>query len=415
MNLDNSFLDRALGVLILIFPPMFILVPNGGDVVLLVMLVISLIYLVINRSNIISYSYEQKFFLVVIGGYLGLQLLNNFFTGSKALETDGIALFIVLLPLFHHVRKSGVNRNYIIYGILAGAFACFLIAIYQKYMLGMPRVKGFFKIIAFGGISITMALMCFWAAILVKSRKISLLMFCGFGLACFASLLSGSRGSWLSVFSGLVLLILFNPKAWTVRKRVIITLSAIVLISSTYALPIVQKRVELATSQLDAYFSQGLVSPSVGLRLEVWRAALVSVEENPWLGIGAENFNDKITDLINRGKADPILMSRLGHVHNEYLFAALHRGIPGLVSLLLIFLVPLYAFIRYYHEVGGSDQLLLGYGIVMIVSGMTMSLTDVYFQHHRESLFFAFYTYLIYGLVFSGSGKGRIEKDLVEN
>ncbi|MCP4488225.1 MAG: O-antigen ligase family protein [Gammaproteobacteria bacterium] len=415
MNSDNSLLNRAVGICVLIFPSMFILVPNGGDVVLLIMLVISLIYLIINRGNKIPYSVDEKKLLLVISAYIGLHLLSNFFIGSEVWRTDGVALFIILLPVFLHIRKSVMDHKYIIYGVLAGAFACFVIAVYQKYMLGMPRAMGFFKIIAFGGISITIALMCFWAALLVKSRKISLLMFCGFGLACSASLLSGSRGSWLAVFSGLVLLILFNPKAWTVKKRAMITLSAIVLISSSYALPIVQKRVDIAVLQFGDYFSHGLKkSTSVGLRLEVWRAALDSVEENPWMGIGSGNFNDKINELVNMGKVAPAITGS-AHVHNEYLFAALHRGIPGLVSLLLIFLVPLYTFLKHYHAVRDGDKLLLGYGIVIIVSGMTMSLTDLYFQHHRESLFFALYIYLIYGLVLSGSDKGKIEKDLVEN
>ena len=413
MSLNNSYLNKITEISIFIFPPMFILVPKGGDVVLLFLLVINLTYLTVNRSNKISYSLEEKILLSVIGLYLGLHLLNNFFVGSKALETDGIALFIILLPLFHHVRKFSMDRNVVIYGILAGAFACFLIAIYQKYMLGMPRVSGFFKIIAFGSISITLALMCLWMAILTRRRKISLLMFCGFGFAFYASLLSGSRGPWLAVISCLVLLIIFNPRAWTVKKRAVITLSSLVLISSAYALPGVQQRVDLAISQFDAYFSQGVVaSNSVGLRLEVWRAVLISVGENSWSGIGSENFGEMIADLANRNKIDPILTTKISHAHNEYLSVAMYRGLPGLASLLLIFLVPFCTFLKYYHTVKSNDQLLLGCGIILIVSSMTMSMSDLFFQHHRESLFFAVYIYLIYGLVFSGSEKARPGKAL---
>ena len=412
MKLNDSLLNRTAEISILIFPTVFVLVPKGGDVVILFLLVINLIYLAINRSNKLPYSSEEKKLLWVIGLYLVWQLLNNFLVGSKALETDGIALFILLLPLFHHIRKFSMDRNLVIYSILAGALACFLIAVYQRYMLGIPRVGGFFKIIAFGGISVTLALMCLWVAILTQRRKLSLLMFCGFGLACYASLLSGSRGPWLSIFSCLVLLIIFNPKAWSIKKRVIITLSALLLISSAYALPSVQQRVNLAASQFDAYFSQGMVDTSIGLRLEVWRAALTGIGEKPWSGIGSENFDDLIAELANRGEIDPILTTNVRHVHNEYLSTAMYRGIPGLVSLLLIFLVPLYLFLKNYHSVKGNDQLLLGCGIIMIISSMTMSMSDLFFQHHRESLFFAVYIYLIFGLVFSQSEKAPTGKAL---
>jgi len=234
-------------------------------------------------------------------------------------------------------------------------------------------------------------------------------MFCGFGFAFYASLLSGSRGPWLAVISCLVLLIIFNPGAWTVKKRAVITLSSLLLISSTYALPGVQQRVDLAISQFDAYFSQGVVSNPIGLRLEVWRAALISTIERPWLGVGSENYEDMIVELASRGEIDPIV-TKLNHVHNEYLSAAVYRGIPGLTSLLLIFLVPLYLFLKYYHSVKGDNQLLLGCGIIMIVSGMTTSMSSPFFQHHRESLFFVVYIYLIYGLVFSGSEKAPTGK-----
>ena len=155
-----------------------------------------------------------------------------------------------------------------------------------------------------------------------------------------------------------------------------------------------------------------MVNNSVGLRLEIWRAALISIGEQPWSGIGSVNYDEMIAVLANRGEIDPILTTNLSHVHNEYLSAAVYRGIQGLASLLLIFFIPLFAFLKYYHSVKGNDQLLLGCGIIMIVSSMTMSMSDLFFQHHRESLFFAVYIYLIYGLVLSKSEKAPIGKAL---
>lgn len=411
MTLNHQLLDKIIGILLFIFPAMFILVNKGGDILLLIMLVIHIIYLAVNRRDKFPYSSEEKILFLVISLYLGLQLLNNFFVGSKALESDGITLFIMLLPLFHHIRRSVIDRKYIIYGVLAGAVACFIMAIYQKYMLGIPRVSGFFKIIAFGWISMTMSLMCLWAAILSESKKLCLLMVGGFILACIASLLSGSRGPWLSIISCLVFLLLFNPKSWGIKKKVIITLSSLILISASYfAMPEVQQRVSQATSEIDSYFSSGVVNNSVGLRLEVWRAALISIGEKPWEGIGSENFDEMIAELSIRGEIDPIMSSNISHVHNEYLTAALHRGIPGLATLLLIYLVPFYVFVRHYRSASADDQMLLGYGMIMIVSSMTVSMTDLFFQHHRESLFFVFYIFVIYGLALPRSKSKTTEQ-----
>lgn len=142
----------------------------------------------------------------------------------------------------------------------------------------------------------------------------------------------------------MVLLIIFNPKVWSIKKRVIITLSSLLLISSAYAVPGVQQGVTLATTQFDAYFSQGMVNTSIGLRLEVWRAAPISIGEKPWSGIGSENLDEMIAELVNRGEIDPILTTNVRHVHNEYLSTAMYRGIPGLASLLLIFLILFFRF-----------------------------------------------------------------------
>ena len=72
MILTSSFLNRVAEILILIFLPLFILSDNGGEVVLLIMLVVNLTYLAVNRNNKISYSFEEKKLLLVIGLYIGL-------------------------------------------------------------------------------------------------------------------------------------------------------------------------------------------------------------------------------------------------------------------------------------------------------------------------------------------------------
>lgn len=395
--LKPNQLETASGILIFLFPMLLMTVPDGGAVALLLLILLSLVGLASNRNQF-PLNQQEIWLFAVIGIYFSINLFNVWFYDARISGLDNVNRFLLLLPVYFYIRKTKPPFKCVVYGVAAGAFACFVIASYQKLFLGVPRAHGLQNAVPFGGLSITLGLMCLSVGLVSENRREKIWMYSGFILACIASILSGTRGAWLALPVGLITLLILNPHKWSVKRRVVGFLMAMLLIFLTYTIPVIQFRVDTAMSNLAAYFTEADASTSIGLRLEIWRAAIIGFMENPVLGIGEGNFRATLRQLVEKGVIDPLLVTRIAHVHSEFFSSMLHRGLPGLISTLLLFLLPLVTFCRQFKQQQGERKVLLALGIMLIISSITTALSDVFFGHHKQTLFYATYIYLVYGL-----------------
>lgn len=395
----TNLIETLSGVLIFLFYPMLVAFPEGGATVLVLLSLISVIGLSRNRIKRRLTS-DEKLLLITVGLFLSILALNVWYFNAKLRELDNPSRFLLLLPVFFFIRKSKLNFGYAFYGLLAGAIASFLVACYQMFYLDIDRVYGAVKIVAFGSISITLALMCFALALLGKNWWFRLLFLGGFILGCTASIMSGSRGPWLALPTGLFILVFANPKSWSVKLRMVSGFLVLLILISCYAIPIVKKRVDMAVADIDSYLSEDVVYTSLGLRLEAWRGSSIAFAENPILGIGENNFYKKMKQLVNEGRVHPDVL-HFNHTHNEFISAALYRGIPGLLSLLLLFFVPLIYFMKSGKTDKENVKMLSISGVMLITCLMTVSLSDILFCQHKLTIFYVASIYIFYGLLSS--------------
>jgi O-antigen ligase len=395
--MKQNLMIHSAGFLILLFPTMLITVPDGGSVTLVLLLLVSATGLFLNRNSV-PLDNNEKLLLAAVAAYMLIYIFNIWFFNSKISELDNTFRFLLLLPIFFYIRKIKLNPNYLYYGLLAGAVACFAIAAYQKFYLDYSRSHGVTSIISFGGISMTLAMMSFTMGLLSKTGYTKILFFSGFILATWASVLSGSRGTWLVLPSCLLLLFVINPQKWSLKTRVSAGLISLLMISASYFLPVVQHRVDTALNEMNAYITNNVANTSVGIRLDIWHASIVTSTKHPALGIGEGNFSNKMKLLSDQGLVDPYALN-IAHVHNEYISALLHRGFPGLITLLLLFLIPLIAFSKALISEQGEHRILPAIGIMLVISSMTASLSDMFFSQHKYTLFYAGFIYLIYAFM----------------
>jgi len=287
-----------------------------------------------------------------------------------------------------------LHPGYFIYAVLLGTMSCFTIAVYQKFCLSLPRAHGVSSIVSFGGMSMTLGLISLISALITTNRKLRLLCITGFFLAAYASILSLSRGPWLTVITSLIVILILNPKKWSRKSLILGSLVCISLMVLVYTLPSVKNRINAAVCDVNDYFSRGEVTEPIGVRLEAWRVSIKEAIDNPILGIGEGNFKNFIKFLVDNKKADPNIHI-LSHVHNEILSAALHRGLPGLITLLLLFFVPFGIFLYRLKSAQKEDILFLCNGIILITCTITVALSDIYFGQHQPTLFFIFFLYMI--------------------
>lgn len=212
-----------------------------------------------------------------------------------------------------------------------------------------------------------------------------------FGLAAgsgvYASLASGTRGAWVFLPVALAVIGLQLLQQYPAYRRVILVgilglaLGGAVLVSQSEQ---IQSRISTAVSEIQAYTAGRGVGPgnSMGERFEMWRAAWMAYREQPLLGIGVGQLNAYFKQAAERGSVSEAIVAfdegnGHTHAHNDYLHALGTRGLLGLVSLLLLYLVPLAVFIRAAATSQGREARTLGYaGILLLLGYMQFSLTD---------------------------------------
>lgn len=390
----SLILNKITAILVLLFLPLLMTVKNGGAAVLVALLIVSLIGLSFNK-NTYPLKLTENFFIIAVILYVAVYGFNVFYFDSRLSEFDNTSRFILFLPIYFYLRKTQIHPGFFIYGVLLGASACFLISVYQAFFLSFPRVYGVTSIVSFGGMSMTLGLMSMIIAIISKIWSVRILFFIGFLFGATASILSLSRGAWLTVVSCLIILSIINPKKWSLKIRLIgIVVCLLLLVPLLYLISPVETRINSAIAEVHEFIVDKNIKSSVGVRLEAWRIALQGFRENPLFGIGEGNTRDFIESKADQGETDPYVLI-LNHVHNEFLSAALHRGIPGLVSLVFLFITPFLVALYRLKFASDETRMILWSGIVFLTSISTMGLSDIYFQQHQPTILYVFLVYFI--------------------
>lgn len=171
-------------------------------------------------------------------------------------------------------------------------------------------------------------------------------LFCaGCGIA--AILLSQSRGAFLIIPWSCLLVVWFWHKKnsaadslWRAIRKLLIIIS--IALAASWVIPGDILRMQQAVHDIQQVRTAENYNTSIGARLYLWQMAIDGIRQSPWIGIGSAERLRRIRQAGAGGSDDQIAkleeVHRLGHVHSEYLHAALDGGLPGLASFLTILL-----------------------------------------------------------------------------
>jgi len=122
----------------------------------------------------------------------------------------------------------------------------------------------------------------------------------------------------------------------------------------------------------------------------MWKASLFIFKENYLFGVGEGNFNKHLTKLVESGLINPRVL-RYSHPHNEYFSSMVEQGIIGLISLILVFSIPLIIVFKNIKKSCSHNEKNLQILIITIVCHFSFySLTSGVFDHQNTTLFYAF-------------------------
>lgn len=337
---------------------------------------------------------QIKPLIIVMLIWLAVALLNVFLHGiaGKSLGlTPQILIFLTTTPTFLVVR----NRQVIWLAFSATGALLGGVALVQCYFLHAPRAFGLnggpWSAIEFGMFQLTLCLLSI-NCLLSPQSTLPRRLFHGIcaSFALYGAVLTDSRGPLLAfpIMAGLLIYFHYRTAPWRYFLAAIALVSAFSSVGLAVLRPELLTRLQQASLELQTYDARLNASGAVRERLEMWRMAWAAIQAHPWIGIGLGQFGPWIRQHIATGQANPSI-GRYKNPHNEYLEAAATLGLPGLIALLGVFLVPLQFFIQQaIHPTAPGAEAARG-GTMVIGLYMLCGLTDnVFYRAMPHSLYF---------------------------
>jgi O-antigen ligase len=309
-----------------------------------------------------------------------------------------ILLFLVVAACF----SLPLQMRLIWAGFSLTAIALGAVGVLQSHLFGIERAYGLN-----GGASASIEL----ATILLGLSAVALVQFLApgtrrwervlhlvaMGLGMYGALLTQSRGPLLAfapIFALLVLLHARRTGRWR-SSLLLIAMVCVIAAAATFSMRGEMKaRFEAIGPEVVTFDHRHDARGAVRERLAMWRTAARAFATHPVIGIGVGEFAEYTHREIAAGRSNPII-GRYNQPHNQYLEAAATGGVPGLLVLLAVFLVPLRYFMR--HALDPDDEVALPASIGLALVGLYMlcGLTDSVFY---RVMIQSFYFFLVLGL-----------------
>ncbi|GAB3478786.1 O-antigen ligase [Marinomonas epiphytica] len=311
-------------------------------------------------------------------------------------ELDRPSRFILVLPVLLLLLHSHNHKEWLWYGLIFGAISAFILAFYEKFVLGFDRAHGSEYPIMFGNTGMMMGLLCLAGAMYFYAEKrllwvvlAVLAAICGIG----TSFLSGSRGGWVALPLIGCFILWHSRHLLTPKVCMGSFVSAVLLVVVVIATPQtgVKKKIDQTMVSLSHYSSGANTATSLGMRFDMWKTAFQLFQEAPAFGVGEYGGQIEKRRLIDQGLI-PAEMIKFKHAHNEFFNALSQRGLVGLAFLLAVYLIPMRLFIKkmklYEHNWRVKSYAMAGALVPMCY--IDFGLSQVMFAHNIGVMLFAF-------------------------
>jgi O-antigen ligase len=312
-----------------------------------------------------SYIWCGLIVYVLIGIGLGLS------HGYKASYYEGYVPMLLAPIIVNALLVAKPSPSFLWMGAAGAAFLAGLMASYQSLYLGVGRAFGAMNnIIIFGDLSVVMATfsvfgLLYWSSTVSKPQfKIILIIGLIFGV--WASLLSGTKGGWLSIIMISILAIWISLKQLHWSKKilgVLIGLGLVFLAASLAPPELVMNRVKDGVAGARIWFLTGDVTEgSVSIRLEKWYQAIFMLIEKPLTGWGNQGAIVELQARITAAGVPGVWTQ----AENDLLQAGIVHGIPAIFATLALYFGFILSFAKM-RRLNSDSSLWIGLSSVGIV------------------------------------------------
>ncbi len=391
-------IDKALTPLVTILFVLFVLMlPRYDDIAkvwFLILILTSCGYLVFNLREFKATSMiERAFFAAIIANFLWIAF-TFYFNGEPGRGSSflwGRHFYLLFaVPLFFLFRKININNRVIILTLfLSVAFS--LVDILIDIGQGVDyRLQGM-NPNAFGPIQLCLSGILLFYFFSKPGNWLRWLALAGFFIGVATVIFSKSRNTWVTLAVLSVFFIFYLARSQAVWRRTGLVAGIMLLLASTYLLPVVENRVDRSIESLTSYFASddyrdASRTSSLGIRIELWKTAWNIFLENPVLGVGVGGFKVEARKNSERYQVNEVV-HRFKYAHNQYLAALATRGFPGLILFLLVMLIPIYMAMsqKAFEYESKTAQLSV---ILICLNYLVGSLGEDHFEAKSATMFF---------------------------
>ena len=172
-----------------------------------------------------------------------------------------------------------------------------------------------------------------------------ILKFAGLLTGLAASFASGSRGGWLAIPVFIAIFVYFHRHHFSLRTQFALVGVTIVSAFVLYAANgTINQRMKELVNDVQSY-QAGHRDTSIGIRWQLYTAALDIYSRHPLVGVGPSGFANEMQPMMEAGMltAEAAQLGK-GEVHNDILSKTAGMGTLGLIAILALYLVPLAMF-----------------------------------------------------------------------
>lgn len=394
LNYCSTTAECILGIILLSYPALHFLVPGGMNGAMFALTLFSLYLLFAGcRRGASLTSSEIAFGIAMPSGLVAIFIVQLHHGDLSAKYFDSAARFLLAVPIFYALRYTEGVKIYtaLQYAFPLGAIAALIAVGVEHPSVSRPATTSFINHIHLGDVALLLGFLSLFSvnwirqdSLAVKALKIS-----GLLAGLVVSVLSHARGGWIAIPIFVALYIYSRSQGTYLKKlpMMAVTTGLVMLLGYLFVEPI-QLRVGMIHSDL-AQFQTGNADTSIGIRLQLWGAAVQLFSESPLFGVGADGFALAMGPLSENGQIT-WLAARFGRgeVHSEILAQTVRFGILGLGYILAVYFVPLYIFMRSVKSANYQQSVAALMGVCVIFGFFIFGLTVEIFNLKMTAAFY---------------------------
>jgi O-antigen ligase len=291
---------------------------------------------------------ERSFFAVLILNFAWIAFCyyTNGEPGRGASFLWGRHFYLLfLIPLFYLFRRFEISDKMMV-SIL------FCSAVVSLYDISVDLLQGIDHRLqgmnpnGFGPIQLCITGILFFYFIKLPRSALKWIALVGAAIGMSTVILSLSKSTLITAMALSIIFGFHLVRSQPAWKKGAIATGFLVLIVSSYSVPMVNKRITEASESIARYYANDDYRDdsrlgTFGTRMELWKAGWKIFLENPVTGVGVGGFQVMARENSERYQVNEVV-HQFKYVHNQYIAALATRGIPGLLLFLLVLSLPLY-------------------------------------------------------------------------